>query len=71
MTEKQTLLSRAERFSRAHKAAYDSWDKGEIVGVWEGKEGIVNISYENGQWFPYREEKGLVLWSRTDLDESI
>lgn len=72
MTEKtETLLSIAQRFHRAHKAAYDFWDKGGIVGVWRGKEGVINISYENGQWFPYREEKGLVLWSHTDLDESI
>lgn len=56
------LLQRAQRYAAVHKAAYEKWDKGEIKKVWQKEEGVVNISYENGQWYHYKEESGQVIW---------
>lgn len=61
------LLRRAERFLLVHINDAESWDKGGIKGVWQETDGTVCISYENGQWFHYKEEKGRIIWWQGDF----
>lgn len=66
MGKKRNLLERAEHYVDTHMKVYvgsnRDWDKGGIIGIWQDSNGSVRISYENGEWFSYREENGLVFW---------
>lgn len=41
-----------------HKAAWESWDKGEPVDHWF-ENGALCIRYENGEWFHYKMNFGV------------
>lgn len=60
MREKQSLMNRAGYYVAKHMEMCRLWDKGDIKGIWQETDGTVYISYENGQWFRYREEDGRV-----------
>lgn len=69
MEKRTDLMQRVEDYVKMHKEILSispllcgSWDKGDIKGIWQETDGTVCISYENGQWFHYREEDGKVVW---------
>ena len=37
-----------------HKAAWETWEKGEPVDHWFDENGALCIRYENGEWFHYK-----------------
>ena len=43
-----------------HKAAWESWDKGEPVDHWVDENGALCIRYENGEWFHYKMCPGML-----------
>lgn len=51
---------------KKHKKAFENrrmrGDKGDVTGIWRDSDGSVRVSYENGQWFHYREEDGDIVW---------
>ncbi|NBI61342.1 hypothetical protein D3Z53_25980 [Lachnospiraceae bacterium] len=60
------LLHLVDECIKKHKQVFENrkmrWDKGDVTGIWRDSDGSVRISYENGQWFHYREEDGDIVW---------
>ena len=60
------LLHLVDECIKMHKQIFEDkkmrWDKGDVTGIWRDSDGSVRISYENGQWFHYREEDGDIVW---------
>lgn len=60
------LLHLVDECIKKHKKDLENrrmrWDKGDVTGIWRDSDGFVRISYENGQWFHYREEDGDIVW---------
>ena len=60
------LLCLADECIKKHKEVFENrkmlWDKGDVTGIWRDSDGSVRVSYENGQWFHYREEDGDIVW---------
>lgn len=61
-----SLLHLVDECIKKHKKAFENrrvrWDMGDVTGIWRDSDGSVRISYENGQWFHYREEDGDIVW---------
>jgi hypothetical protein len=59
------LLHLVDECIKMHKQIFEDkkmrWDKGDVTGIWRDSDGSVRISYENGQWFHYREEDGNIV----------
>lgn len=65
MSRTKTLKERVDQYAEEHMAAYEEWTHGGIVDMWlhEGKEAIVCIRYEDGQYWHYEEtQEGLKWW---------
>ena len=70
--ESLPLLRLVDAGIEAHKKAFEKrrmrWDKGDVTGIWRDSDGSVRVSYENGQWFHYWEEDGMIVWDKKDKD---
>lgn len=59
------LLHLVDECIKKHKQIFEDkkmrWDKGDVTGIWRDSDSSVRISYENGQWFHYREEDGDIV----------
>lgn len=65
MSKMKALKERADQYAKEHRAAFENWEHGEVADVWlhEGKEAIVCIRYEDGQYWHYEETpEGLKWW---------
>jgi len=55
-TEKIVLEELAEKISKAHQNACETWEHGEARKTWFDHSGNICIEYADGEWWHYNEK---------------
>lgn len=53
---KATMEELAEKMSKAHQNACETWEHGEAKKVWFDHSGNICIEYADGEWWHYNEK---------------
>ena len=53
---KATMEELAEKMSKAHQNACETWEHGEVKKVWFDHSGNICIEYADGDWWHYNDK---------------